>query len=75
MVDQPGGPVKKAPVRKLAGVFPFWGRCSDENLRAGLPSGGTMAYPRSRGRVLRYIGEDLEKAVELLVERELGLLF
>jgi hypothetical protein len=28
-------------------------------------------YPRSRGRVLRYIGEDLEKAVELLVDQRL----
>ena len=25
-------------------------------------------YSRSRGRVLRYIGEDLERVVELLVE-------
>jgi hypothetical protein len=28
-------------------------------------------YPRSRGRILRRIGEDLEKAVELLVEHNL----
>ena len=28
-------------------------------------------YPRSRGRVLRYIGEDLAKSVELLVEHHL----
>jgi hypothetical protein len=26
-------------------------------------------YPRSRGRVLRHIGKDIERAVELLVER------
>lgn len=29
-------------------------------------------YPRRRGRVLRYIGEDLEGAMELLVEHHLG---
>ena len=28
-------------------------------------------YPRSRGRVLRHIGEELEKAVELLVDHHL----
>jgi len=28
-------------------------------------------YPRSRGRVLRHIGEDMEKCVELLVEHHL----
>jgi hypothetical protein len=28
-------------------------------------------YPRSRGRILRHIGEDLETAVELLVEHHL----
>lgn len=28
-------------------------------------------YPRSRGRVLRYIGQDLEQAVELLVDHHL----
>lgn len=29
-------------------------------------------YPRPRGRILRYIGEDLESACELLVERHLA---
>jgi hypothetical protein len=29
-------------------------------------------YPRSRGRVLRHIGEDLERAVELLSQHHLG---
>ena len=29
-------------------------------------------YPRSRGRILRHIGEDLEEAVELLVAHRLG---
>ncbi len=29
------------------------------------------AYPKSRGHVLRHIGEDLERAVELLVEHHL----
>ena len=28
-------------------------------------------YPRSRGRILRHIGEDVERAVELLVEHHL----
>lgn len=28
-------------------------------------------YPRSRGRVLRHIGEDIEGAAELLVEHHL----
>jgi len=30
------------------------------------------AYPRPRGRVLRYIGKDLEKACELLVDHHLA---
>ena len=29
-------------------------------------------YPRSRGRVLRHIGSDLEEAAELLVDHRLG---
>jgi hypothetical protein len=29
-------------------------------------------YPQSRGRVLRHIGEDLEKACELLVDKHLN---
>ena len=29
-------------------------------------------YPRSRGRVLRHIGSDLEAAVELLADHRLG---
>jgi hypothetical protein len=28
-------------------------------------------YPRSRGQVLRHIGQDLEQAVELLVDHHL----
>lgn len=32
-------------------------------------------YPRPRGRVLRYIGEDLSKACELFVEYRLGSVF
>jgi hypothetical protein len=29
-------------------------------------------YPRSRGRVLRHIGQDLEQTTELLVQRKLS---
>ncbi len=29
-------------------------------------------YPRSRGRVLRHVGEDIERAVELLAQHHLG---
>ena len=43
------------------------GACPREPYRVGAPElGGNL-----RGRVLRHIGEDLEKAVELLVDHHL----
>jgi len=61
--------------RMASGTHRRW---EQEIVGANNPSRGRMlvtemhVYPRSRGRVLRHIGEDLETAVELLVDHHLN---
>jgi hypothetical protein len=60
--------------RMASGTHRRW---EQEIVGANNPSRGRMlvtemhVYPRSRGRVLRHIGEDLETAVELLVDHHI----
>jgi hypothetical protein len=60
--------------RMASGTHKRWEQAvssSDTNGRLRKRTVELHVYPRSRGRVLRHIGEDLEKCVELLVEHHL----
>lgn len=58
--------------RMASGTHKRWEREAPDPNWSGLKSKTVVEekhwYPRSRGRVLRHIGEDTEKAVELLVQ-------
>ncbi len=61
--------------RMASGTHKRWQQPTSSVGADGLPIRRKVelhAYPRSRGRVLRHIGEDLEEAVELLVEHRLS---
>lgn len=62
--------------RMASGTHKQWEREKPHPLHPGLPPIKTIDrmdwYPKSRGRVLRHIGEDLEKAVELLADHHLA---
>lgn len=61
--------------RMASGTHKRWERERPHPLHPGLPPVVEVEekhwYPKSRGRVLRHIGETLERAVELLVEHHL----
>lgn len=68
--------VAKIVHRMASGTHKRWEREVPDADWSGLRSKTVVEekhwYPRSRGRVLRHIGEDVERAVELLVEHHLG---
>ena len=68
--------VAKIVHRMASGTHKRWEREVPDPNWSGLRSKTVVEekhwYPRSRGRVLRHIGEDVEQAVELLVEHHLG---
>lgn len=61
--------------RMASGTHKHWERERPHPLHHGLPPIKEVEemhwYPKSRGRVLRHIGQDLEAAVELLVDHRL----
>ncbi|BEQ13276.1 hypothetical protein FAK_03420 [Desulfoferula mesophila] len=61
--------------RMASGTHKRWEREKPHPLHHGLPPikevEEKLWYPKSRGRVLRHIGGDLEEAVELLVDHRL----
>ena len=67
--------VAKVVHRMASGTHKRWEREKPHPLHPGLPPIVEVEemhwYPKSRGRVLRHIGEGIEKAVELLVEHHL----
>lgn len=68
--------VAKVVHRMASGTHKRWEREVPDPNWSGLRSKTVVEeqhwYPRSRGRVLRHIGEGLEKAVELLAQHHLG---
>lgn len=67
--------VAKIIHRMASGTHKRWERETPDPAWSGLRSKTVVEekhwYPRSRGRVLRHIGEDVEKAVELLAQHHL----
>jgi hypothetical protein len=67
--------VAKIVHRMASGTHKRWEREVSDPAWSGLRSKTVVEekhwYPRSRGRVLRHIGEDVEQAVELLTQHHL----
>ena len=60
--------------RMASGTYKRWEQPTFSSANGGQPRTRVVelhVYPRSRGRVLRHIGRDLEGAVELLVDHRL----